>query len=59
MAILYPPPPVDVKSVEEALASPTKTKVSVRGKIIQVCIQTGVRMTPVFFSITLPSRIIS
>lgn len=53
------PPPVDVKSVEEALASPTKTKVSVRGKIIQVCIQTGVRMTPVFFSITLPSRIIS
>lgn len=34
MAILHPPP-ADVKTVEEALASPTKTKVSVRGKIIQ------------------------
>lgn len=44
-----PPPPVDVKSVEEALASPTKTKVSVHGKIIQVCIQTGERKTPVVF----------
>lgn len=47
-----PPPPADVKTVEEALASPTKTKVSVRGKIIQVCIQTVVRKTPVFFFIT-------
>lgn len=48
MAILHPPP-ADVKTVEEALASPTKTKVSVRGKIIQVCIETVVRKTPVFF----------
>lgn len=30
------PPPADVKTVAEALASPTKTKVSVRGKIVQV-----------------------
>lgn len=51
MAILHPPP-ADVKTVEEALASPTKTKVSVRGKIIQVCIQTVARKTPVFFFIT-------
>lgn len=49
MAIFHPPPPADVKTVEEALASPTKTKVSVRGKIIQVCIETVVRKTPVFF----------
>ncbi|XP_048740571.2 uncharacterized protein LOC125654622 [Ostrea edulis] len=34
IAILHPPP-ADVKSVVEALASPTKTKVSVRGKIVQ------------------------
>ncbi|XP_078312323.1 uncharacterized protein LOC111116359 isoform X1 [Crassostrea virginica] len=34
IAILHPPP-ADVKSVAEALASPTKTRVSVRGKIVQ------------------------
>ena len=37
-AILHPPP-ADVKSMVDALASPTKTKVSVRGKIVQVCMQ--------------------
>lgn len=35
MAISILHPPADVKTVEEALASPTKTKVSVLGKIIQ------------------------
>jgi hypothetical protein len=36
-ALLHPPP-ADVKNVEDALASPPKTKVSVRGKIVQVSV---------------------
>ena len=44
IAILHPPP-ADVKSVAEALASPTKTRVSVRGKIVQVSMQAGEKKT--------------
>ena len=52
IAILHPPP-ADVKSVAEALASPTKTRVSVRGKIVQVSMQAGEKKThlPFFLNI--------
>lgn len=52
IAILHPPP-ADVKSVAEALASPTKTRVSVRGKIVQVSMQAGEKEThlPFFLNI--------
>ena len=52
IAILHPPP-ADVKSVAQALASPTKTRVSVRGKIVQVSMQAGEKEThlPFFLNI--------